>query len=88
MTTNNNNDPKLPANPPALLIAGSRPSSLEQVAEEKEVEQPEPELEAVPPEEDPLSKSTIRLERYTKWLMAATLVSIFCTCVYRKPYSS
>jgi hypothetical protein len=79
MTPNNNNDPKLPANQPAFLIAGSRPSSLEPVAEEKEVEQPEPELKAVPPEEDPLSKSTIRLERYTKWLMAATLVSIFCT---------
>jgi hypothetical protein len=29
--------------------------------------------------EDPLSKSTIRLERFAKWLMAATLVSIFCT---------
>jgi hypothetical protein len=28
---------------------------------------------------DPLSKSTIRLERFAKWLMAATLVSIFCT---------
>jgi hypothetical protein len=79
MTTNNNNDPKLPANPPAFLIEGSRLSPLEQVAEEKEAEQPEPELEAVPPEEDPLSKTTIRLERYTKWLMASTLVSIFCT---------
>jgi hypothetical protein len=79
MTTNNNKDPKLPANPPAFLISGSRPSAVEQVAEETEAEQPEPEREAVPPEEDPLSKSTIRLERYTKWLMAATLVSIFCT---------
>ena len=29
--------------------------------------------------EDPLSKSTIRLERFAKWLVAATLVSIFCT---------
>jgi hypothetical protein len=28
---------------------------------------------------DPLSKSTIRSERFAKWLMAATLVSIFCT---------
>ena len=28
---------------------------------------------------DSLSKSTIRLERFAKWLMAATLVSIFCT---------
>ncbi len=28
---------------------------------------------------DPLSKSTIRLERFAKWLMAATLVSVFCT---------
>jgi hypothetical protein len=79
MTTNNHNDPKLPANPPAFLISGYRTSSLEQVPEENEAEQPEPELEAVPPEEDPLSKSSIRLERYTKWLMAATLVSTFCT---------
>ena len=79
MTTNNNKDPKLPANPPAFLISGSRPSAVEQVAEETEAEQPGPEREAVPPEEDPLSKSTIRLERYTKWLMAATLASIFCT---------
>jgi hypothetical protein len=79
MTINNNNDPKLPANEPAFLIAGSRPSSLERVAEEKDVGQPERELEAVPPQEDPLSKSTIRLVRYAKWLMAATLVSIFCT---------
>ncbi len=79
MTTNNNNDPKRPANAPAFLISGSRPSSLEQVAEENEAEQPEPELEAVPPGEDPLSKCAIQLERYTKWLMAATLVSIICT---------
>jgi hypothetical protein len=39
----------------------------------------QPELEAVSPEVDPLSKSTIRLERFAKWLTAATLVSIFCT---------
>jgi hypothetical protein len=79
MITNNNSGPKKPAANP-LLIAGSRPSFLEilgQRAKEKEAEQPE--LEAVPPKEDPLSKSTIRLERYTRWLMAATLVSIFCT---------
>jgi hypothetical protein len=79
MNANNNNDPKLPANPPAFLNSGSRPSSLEEVAEENEAEQPEPQFDAVPPEEDPLSKSTIRLERFTKWLMAATLVSILCT---------
>jgi hypothetical protein len=79
MITNNNRGPKKPAANP-LLIAGSRPSFLEilgQRAKEKEAEQPE--LEAVPPKEDPLSKSTTRLERYTRWLMAATLVSIFCT---------
>jgi hypothetical protein len=87
MTTNNNSGPKPAADPPVVLsgsrpsfldIAGSRPSFLEQGAEEKEAEQSE--LEAVPPEKDPLLKSTIRLERYTRWLMAATLVSaIFCT---------
>src|SRR6266481_3497933 len=80
MITNDNSGPPA-ANPPAFLV-GSRPSFLEILgshergAEEKEAEQPE--LEAVPPEVDPLSKSTIRLERFAKWLMAATLVSIFC----------
>jgi hypothetical protein len=77
--------PKPAANPPVFLV-GSRPSfldivgshpSLEQGAGEKGAKQPE--LEAVSPEVDPLSKSTIRLERFAKWLMAATLVSIFCT---------
>ena len=87
MTTNDDGGPKPDASPPVFLagsrpsfleIVSSRPSFLEQGAEEKEAEQPE--LQAVPPEEDPLSKSTIRLERYTRWLMAATLVSvIFCT---------
>jgi hypothetical protein len=87
MTTNDDSGPKPAANPPVFLT-GSRPSFLEivnsrrsfpeQGAEEKEAEQPE--LEAVPPKEDPLSKSTVRLERYTRWLIAATLVSvIFCT---------
>jgi hypothetical protein len=86
MTTDEDSGPKPEANPPVVL-AGSRPSFLEivsshpfileQGAEEKEAEQPK--LEAVPPVEDPRSKSAIRLERYTRWLMAATLVSIFCT---------
>lgn len=82
---NDNSGPKPAANPPVFLV-GSRPSfldvvgsdpSLERGAEEKGAERPE--LEAVSPEVDPLSKSTIRLERFAKWLTAATLVSIFCT---------
>jgi hypothetical protein len=87
MTTNDDSGPKPAADPPVFL-AGSRPSFLEivsprpsflkQGAVEKEAEQPE--LEAAPPEEDPLLKFTVRLERYSRWLMAATLVSvIFCT---------
>jgi hypothetical protein len=86
MTTNDDSDPKPAANPPVVLV-GSRPSFLEivtshpsfpeQGAEEEEVEQPE--LDAVPPEEDMPSKSTVRLERYIWCLMAATLVAvIFC----------
>jgi hypothetical protein len=86
MTTNDNSGPKPAANPPAFLVGsrpsflkslGSHPSFLERGAEEKEAEQPQ--LEAVPPDVGPLSKSTIRLERFAKWLMAATLVSVFCT---------
>ena len=82
---NDNTGPKPAANPSVFLV-GSRPSflgiggshpSLEQGAEEEGAEQPE--LKAVAPEVDPLSKSTIRLERFAKWLTAATLVSIFCT---------
>jgi hypothetical protein len=81
MTTNDNSGPKRPANPPASL-AGSRPSfmailgSHPRGAKEKQAKQPE--LKAVRPKMDPLSKSAIRLERFAKWLMAATLVSIFC----------
>ena len=132
MTKNENSGrgPRRPAaKPPAFLVGsrpsfmeilGSRHSSVERGAEEKEAERPE--LETVPPgktphrladalkehrladawkeklapavqeakvmlgigrnaerNEDPLSKSTIPLERFAKWLMAATLVSIFCT---------
>jgi hypothetical protein len=88
MTTNDDDSgPKPAANPPVfptgsrpsfLEIVSSHPSFLEQGAEEKEAEQPE--LKAGPPKEDRLSKSTVRLERYTRWLIAATLVSaIFCT---------
>jgi hypothetical protein len=79
--------PKPAANPPVFL-AGSRPSFLEIVsshpsfrkhgAEKKEAAQPE--LKARPRKQNPLSKSTVRLEQYTRWLIAATLVSaIFCT---------
>jgi hypothetical protein len=86
MTTNDQSGPRPPDHPPVSLL-GSRPSFLEIVsshpsfpehgAEERAAEQPE--LEAVLPEVDPLSESTIRLERFAKWLMAATLVSILCT---------
>jgi hypothetical protein len=86
MTIDDNTGPSPTADPPSFLV-GSRPSFVEivrshpsdpeQGAEEKKVEQPEP--EAVPPEVDPLSKSTVRLERFAKWLMAAILVSVFCT---------
>jgi len=84
MTTADNNGPKPAANPPAFLV-GSRPSFLEVVAshssfeeghvEEEEEEQPE--IESFSPKVDPLLGSTIRLERFAKWSMAATLVSIF-----------
>jgi hypothetical protein len=86
MTTNENSGPKRAANPPVFLVGsrpsfldilGSHPSFLERSTEEKEAKQPEPEV--APPEVDPLSKSTIRLERFAKWSMAAILVSIFCT---------
>jgi hypothetical protein len=78
--------PKSAANPPVSLvgsrppflgIVGSRPSLPEQGAEEKGGEQPK--LEAFRPQVDLLSKSSIRLERFAKWLMAASLVSVFCT---------
>jgi hypothetical protein len=83
MTTNENRDPS-PADDPPDFLVGSRPSFVEivrshpsvteQGAEKKEAERPE--LEAGPPEVDPLSRSTIRLER---WLLAAILVSVFST---------
>jgi hypothetical protein len=82
MTTNDNSGPKRAAKPPASL-AGSRPSFMKILgshprgAKEQQVKQPE--LKAVRPQVDPLSKSTIRLERFAKWLMAATLASVFCT---------
>jgi hypothetical protein len=88
MTKNDGDSgPKQAANPPVSLagsrpsfleIINSNPSFLEQGAEGKEAEQPE--LKAGPPKENPLSKATDRLERYTRWLIAATLVSaILCT---------
>jgi len=58
-----------------MEIVRSRPPV--QGPEETEVEQPE--IEPVPPETDPLSKSIIRLEWFAKWLMAATLASVICT---------
>jgi hypothetical protein len=84
--TTNDDGPKPATNPPVFLV-GSRPSFLEilgsrptfqkQDAEEKEAEQPE--LESVPLKVNPLSKSTIRLDRFAKWMMATTIVSVFCT---------
>ena len=86
MTTNENRDPN-PADDRPEFLVGSRPSFVEivrshpsvteQGTEKKEEERPE--VEAGPPEVDPLSTSTIRLERYAKWLLAAILVSVFCT---------
>jgi hypothetical protein len=87
MTTNDSSGPKTAANQPAFLV-GTRPSFLEVVAAhpsfrerraEKRKEAEHPELETVSPESDLISKSTIRLERFAKWLMGAALVSIFCT---------
>jgi hypothetical protein len=84
----NRRGPKPASNPPTFLV-GSRPSFLEVVAshpsflkrgaEKEEADQGK--LEAVPPEVDLLSKSTIRLERFakSKWLIATTLVSILCS---------
>ena len=46
---------------------------------QKKKRQERPEVEAGPPEVDSLSTSTIRLERFAKWLLAAILVSVFCT---------
>jgi hypothetical protein len=60
-----------------MEIVGSHPSALEQGAEENKQKQSE--SETILAEEDPFSKSTIRLERFAKWLMAATLVSVFST---------
>ena len=86
MTTNENSGSKRAANPPVFLVGsrpsfldilGSHPSFLERSTEEKEAKQPEPEV--APPKVDTPSLSTIRLERFAKWLMAASLVLIFCT---------
>lgn len=76
MTKNDDDSgPKPTANPP-VFRAGSRPSFLEIVRSNPSFHK----LKAGPPKENPLSKSTVRLERYTRWLIAATLVSaIFCT---------
>lgn len=86
MTTNENSGPKRAANPPVFLVGsrpsfldilGSHPSLLERSTEEKETKRLEPEV--APRKADPPSQSAIRLERFAKWLMAAILVSIFCT---------
>jgi hypothetical protein len=86
MTTNDDSHAEPAAEPPSFLV-GSRPSFLEIASSlpsfqergepEKEAERHEP--EAISLEVDSLSKSTIRMVRLTKWLMAATLVSILCT---------
>jgi hypothetical protein len=85
MSTNDNSGPKREVNPPPSLT-GSRPSFMEILnprspSPERNVEKKEakPRLKAAQRKVDPLSKSTIRLERFAKWLMAATLASVFCT---------
>ncbi len=86
MTANDDSGPNPAADPPSVLIGsrpsfmaivGSHPPALKRDEEEHEPEPHEP--ETVPPDVDPLSKSAIRSERFAKWLMAATLVSVFCT---------
>lgn len=86
MATDDNSGPEQAANqqtflrgsrPSFLEILRSHPRVLERGAREKGARQPKPEIASG--EVNPLSKSAIRLERFAKWLMAATLVSIFCT---------
>jgi len=86
MATDDNSGPEQAANqqvflrgsrPSFLEILGSHPRTLGRGAGEKRAEQPE--AESASAEVNPLTKSAIRLERFAKWLMAATLVSIFCT---------
>ena len=85
MTTNENSGPKRVAKPPVFLVGsrpsfldilGSHPSLLKGRTDEKEEDRPE--TKGAPPEADPLSQHTIRLQRFAKWSMAATLVSILC----------
>jgi hypothetical protein len=85
MTTNDNSGPKRAANSPVFLVGSrpsfldvlsSHPSLLERRTEEKEEDRPE--TKGAPPEADPLSQHTVRLQRFAKWSMAATLVSILC----------
>ena len=86
MTASDDSGPNPAADPPSVLIGsrpsfmaivGSHPSALKQDEEEHEPERREP--ETVVPDVDLLSRSAIRLERFANWLMAATLVSVFCT---------
>jgi hypothetical protein len=79
MTTSNNGDPIPPGNLPTFLVAGSQPGSLE---EHVETGAERPDLKpggVLPGDEDAHSNYTIKMERYTRWLMIATLFSIFCT---------
>lgn len=78
MTTSNNDDP-VPRDLPTFLVAGSRPGTSEEHLE-AEAERPDPKPGgASPGDEEALSNYTTNMERYTRWLMIATLFSIVCT---------
>ena len=86
MTANDDSGPNPAADPPSVLvgsrpsfmaIVGSHPPALKQDEEDREPERREPQTAV--PDVDPLSRSLFRSERFAKWLMAATLVSVFCT---------
>jgi hypothetical protein len=86
MATDDNSGPEQAANQ-QFSLRGSRPSFLEILSSHPRVlgrgaggkGAGQPELEVASAEANLLSKSAFRLERFAKWLMAATLVSIFCT---------
>lgn len=83
MATDDNSGPKSEADPPVFRLPGPRPSFLEILErreKEREAEQPESKPVRSKKEQakkDQLPKSTIRSDRYPKWLMRATFVSAF-----------
>jgi hypothetical protein len=89
MATDDNSGPKSESDPPVFRLPGPRPSFLEILERrEKEREAERSESKAVRPKKeqlakkDQLSKSTIRSERYPKWLMPATFVSAIFFAVW------